>query len=124
MTQSGSAEGRLPAVAPLQVGRASIRAGILWMLLTTLLFVCQDSTARILLASYPPTEIAFARYFVHIGLVAGFLALREPRLLSSRRPLLQMLRSSLLNRLRALLRSSIFPPSSGSRPSSSPLFRF
>ncbi len=66
------------------------------MLLATLLFVCQDSTARILLASYPPTEIAFVRYFVHMALVAAFLAWRAPKLMISRRPLLQMLRSSLL----------------------------
>jgi drug/metabolite transporter (DMT)-like permease len=76
--------------------KAPARAGIPWMLGATFLFVCQDSTARILLDSYPATEIGFARYFVHLVLVAGFLAWREPRLMVSRRPVLQMLRSSLL----------------------------
>ncbi len=66
------------------------------MLATTLLFVCQDSTSRILLTSYPLTEVAFARYFVHMVLVTGFVAWRDPRLLVSRRPMLQMLRSGLL----------------------------
>lgn len=96
MIHSASAEGRAAAVVRLPGGRASIRAGILWMLATTLLFVCQDSTSRILLATCPPTEIAFARYFIHLLLVGGFIALREPRLLHSRRPVLQLLRSSVL----------------------------
>jgi drug/metabolite transporter (DMT)-like permease len=81
--------------APAASG-AAIRTGILWMLVATCLFVCQDSTARILLKAYPPTEIAFARFFVHMVLVGVFIACRDPRLMISRRPLLQMLRSSFL----------------------------
>lgn len=77
-------------------GTAPIRTGILWMVGATCLFVCQDSTSRILLGSYPATEIAFARYLVHMVLVTGFLAFRDPRLMISRRPLLQLLRSSFL----------------------------
>ncbi|MGH9827620.1 MAG: DMT family transporter, partial [Blastocatellia bacterium] len=66
------------------------------MLIATCLFVCQDSTARILLKAYPATEIAFARFFVHMLLVSVVIASRDPRLAVSRRPLLQMLRSSFL----------------------------
>jgi hypothetical protein len=66
------------------------------MLVATCLFVCQDSTTRILLKAYPATEIAFARYFVHTVLVGVFIAWRDPRLMISRRPLVQMLRSSFL----------------------------
>lgn len=82
--------------APPAAGTAPIRTGILWMVAATCLFVCQDSTSRILLSSYPATEIAFVRYLVHMVLVAGFLVLRDPRLMISRRPLLQLLRSSFL----------------------------
>ena len=85
----------LSGAAPAVSG-AAIRTGILWMLVATCLFVCQDSTARILLKAYPATEIAFARYFVHMVLVGVFVAWRDPRLMISRRPLLQMLRSSFL----------------------------
>jgi drug/metabolite transporter (DMT)-like permease len=46
--------------------------------------------------TYPATEIAFARYVVHMVLVSVFIAWRDPRLIISRRPLLQMLRSSFL----------------------------
>ena len=72
-------------------GGAAIR-----MLVATCLFVCQDSTSRILLRSYPATEIAFARYLVHMVLVTLVLAWRDPRLMISRRPILQILRSIFL----------------------------
>jgi hypothetical protein len=84
-----------PGTASAAIGAAT-GTGILWMLAATCLFVCQDSLARILLRSYPTTEIAFARYFVHMVLVTIFLAWRDPRLMISRRPVLQMLRSMLL----------------------------
>lgn len=43
-----------------------IRTGILWMCAATCLFVWQDSTARILVQTYPVTEIAFVRYFIRM----------------------------------------------------------
>ena len=52
--------------------------------------------SRILLRSYPATEIAFARYLVHMVLVTLVLAWRDPRLMISRRPILQILRSGFL----------------------------
>jgi drug/metabolite transporter (DMT)-like permease len=90
-----STQHALSSAAPVASG-AAIRTGILWMLVATCLFVCQDSTARILLKAYPAMEIAFARYFVHMILVTGLITWRDPRLMRSRRPLLQMLRSSFL----------------------------
>ena len=96
MTQSAPASGDAAGVLTFAGPKAPARDGILWMLGATFLFTCQDSTARILLVSYPATEIGFARYFVHLVLVAGFLAWREPSSLASRRPGLQMLRSSFL----------------------------
>jgi drug/metabolite transporter (DMT)-like permease len=81
---------------PLDADKASIKAGILWMLVTTFLFVCQDSTVRILLQSYPATEIAFARYFIHFVVATCIVGWRNPGLVRSRRPALQLLRSSLV----------------------------
>jgi len=43
------------------------------------LFVCQDSTARILLKVYPAMEIALARYFVHMVLVSALSSLGATR---------------------------------------------
>ena len=77
----------LSGAAPAASG-AAIRTGILWMLVATCLFVCQDLTARILLKAYPAMEIAFVRFFVHMVLVGLFIAWRDPRLMISRRPLL------------------------------------
>src|SRR5450631_4123540 len=74
----------------------AIRTGILWMVVATCLFVCQDSTSRILLRTYAATEIAFVRYLVHMVLVTVFLAWHDPRLMISRRPALQILRSIFL----------------------------
>jgi drug/metabolite transporter (DMT)-like permease len=88
-----SPQNALSGAAPAASG-AAMRTGILWMLVATCLFVCQDSTAHILLKAYPATEIAFARFFVHMVLVTIIIGWREPRLMISRRPLLQMLRSS------------------------------
>jgi drug/metabolite transporter (DMT)-like permease len=90
-----SPQNALSGAAPAASG-AAMRTGILWMLVATCLFVCQDSTAHILLKAYPATEIAFARFFVHMVLVTIIIGWREPRLMISRRPLLQMLRSSFL----------------------------
>jgi drug/metabolite transporter (DMT)-like permease len=66
------------------------------MCAATCLFAWQDSIARILVKTYPVAEVAFVRYCVHVVLTGLFLACRDPRLLTSRRPALQMLRSSFL----------------------------
>jgi drug/metabolite transporter (DMT)-like permease len=66
------------------------------MLAATCLLVWQDSTARILVKTYPVPEVAFVCYFIHAALVGLVIAGRNPRLAISRRPLLQMARSSFL----------------------------
>ncbi|PNG25135.1 DMT family transporter [Methylocella silvestris] len=111
MTLSTSTQSDRHDSTPIPGAGASVASGILWMLLTTLLFVCQDSTARILVARYPATEVAFMRYFVHFALVGAFLALRAPRLLRSRRPVLQLTRSSFLlaNTLFGMMALKIMP---------------
>lgn len=94
-TSIASPHEALQGALPVSSG-AAIRTGVFWMLLATCLFVGQDSTARILLATYPATEIAFARYLVHLVLVMLYLAWRDPCLMISRRPVLQILRSGFL----------------------------
>ncbi len=76
--------------------RASARAGIAWMVLTTLLFVSQDAVTRVLVQTYPVVEVAWARFAVHLALAATLLAVRSPRLMVSARPGLQLVRSALL----------------------------
>jgi drug/metabolite transporter (DMT)-like permease len=84
-----------PSAAP-EASAGSIRAGIAWMLVTTFLFVCQDALARLLLVSYPATELAFVRYALHMAVVAGVVVVRDPRLMISRRPVVQIARSAFL----------------------------
>jgi len=101
--------------APHDARKSSARAGtrtatcvgIAWMLVTTFLFVCQDSLARILLVSYPATELAFVRFAVHLGVVAALLALWNPRLMIARRPLVQLVRSGFLLAATLLVMASL-----------------
>lgn len=72
------------------------RAGILWMVATTALFVSQDAVTRILVQSYPVAEVAWARFAVHMLLAAALVGWRSPRLMVSARPGLQLVRSVLL----------------------------
>lgn len=76
--------------------RRSGRAGIFWMMLTTLLFVTQDATIRVLTKSYPVMEVAWARFAVHMLLVGAVVAWRSPHLMVSHRLPLQLVRSALL----------------------------
>jgi drug/metabolite transporter (DMT)-like permease len=85
-----------PVFAPVDRQNDSLRAGIAWMLVAAFLFVCQDALARLLLATYPATEVAFVRYAIHMVFVAALIASRDPRLMISRRPILQLARSGFL----------------------------
>lgn len=85
--------------------QSSGRVGIVWMILTTLLFVSQDATMRVLTRNYPVLEVAWARFTVHMLLVAGMVAWHNPQLMRSSRPMLQMVRSMLL--LAAMLFSTL-----------------
>lgn len=75
---------------------ASARAGISWMLVTTLLFVSQDAVTRVLLQSYPVAEVAWARFAGHTLIALLTIGVFVPRLTLSRRPGLQLVRSGLL----------------------------
>ena len=82
---------------------SSGRAGIAWMLLTTLLFVSQDATMRVLVQTYPFAEVAWARFAVHLAIAFAVVAVRSPSHLIARRPGIQILRSVLLGVLTLLV---------------------
>ncbi|WP_448202464.1 DMT family transporter [Azospirillum sp. sgz302134] len=75
---------------------ASGRAGIAWMIATTLLFVTQDAVMRTLVKVYPIVEVAWARFSVHLVIAAVIVLARSPGYMRSRRPVAQLLRSALL----------------------------
>lgn len=72
------------------------RRGILWMLLTMLLFVSLDSVAKALVQHYPVLQVVWARYFFHAVLLIALLAPRLPRIVRTRRLGLQVVRAMLL----------------------------
>ncbi|WP_264656162.1 DMT family transporter [Azospirillum canadense] len=81
---------------------SSARAGIAWMVLTTLLFVTQDATMRVLVQSYPVVEVAWARFAVHFLIAFLLVSIRAPHAIRSQRPGVQILRSALLGVLTLL----------------------
>ena len=80
--------------SPARPGAA--RRGILWMLLTTLLFVSMDSLAKQLSQTYPVPQVVWARYVFHVLLLALYLRGRVPRTLRTGHLGLQLLRSVFL----------------------------
>ncbi len=72
------------------------RAGILWMLLTTLFFVSLDATAKFLVARYPVVEVVWARFVFHMLFVVIVLAPQLRAHVVTRGPWLQLGRSLLL----------------------------
>ena len=74
----------------------SHRRGILWMLLTVVLFVAMDTTAKKLGESYPVPQVVWARYAFHLLLVVAILRTGVTRVVSSRRLGLQLMRSALM----------------------------
>lgn len=86
---------------------SSGRAGIAWMTVTTLLFVTQDATMRVLTQSYPILEVAWARFAIHMVWAFLFVGMRSPQLMVSNRLGLQILRSGLLVGLTLIVALSI-----------------
>jgi drug/metabolite transporter (DMT)-like permease len=71
--------------------------GAALMLAAGALFATMDGTAKLLTSDYPVLEVAWARYAFHLLLMAPLLRRQgAARLVASRRPVLQMVRSALL----------------------------
>jgi len=86
---------------------AEIRHAVLWILVTMLLFVAMDAVAKALTHTYPPVQIAWARFVFHAILVTLFLWRRFPAVAVTRRPGLQALRSLLLSMTTIMFFSSL-----------------
>jgi len=70
--------------------------GILWMLLTMLLFAGINAIAKYLTLTYPVPQVVWARYAFHLLLLALMLRSRLPRAARTRRLGLQLTRSLLM----------------------------
>jgi len=74
----------------------NVRAGILWMLVTTLLFVSLDATAKYLVAGFPVLQVVWARFLFHFLFATFALGPRLPSLVRTASLKLQLLRSLLI----------------------------
>ena len=72
------------------------RRGILWMLLTMLVFAVLNAVAKHLTQTYPVTQVVWARYAFHMVLLAFLLRGRLRQVMASQRLGLQLLRSALM----------------------------
>lgn len=76
-------------------GGGGARAGILWMLLGVLLYMCADTIVKELSKGYPVVQIVWARYAFHLALVVLVVGRRLPRVMRTERPGLHAVRSIL-----------------------------
>jgi len=67
--------------------------GILWMVVTSALFVAMDTIAKKLTGDYPINQITWARFTFHALFISLYLNVRLPAMLKTRRLGVQILRS-------------------------------
>ncbi|MEC9431907.1 MAG: DMT family transporter [Pseudomonadota bacterium] len=79
MSPSTSSSPAAP-VAPERAPADDVRAGVIWMVVTTLLFVCVTGIVRHVGSSLPAAETAFLRYLFGLVLIAPFMGglLKKP----------------------------------------------
>jgi len=82
-----------PKTATEQAASSRPLEGILWMALTTVLFVGMDSIAKSLTLDYPVNQITWGRFTFHALFIALYLNVRLPAMLKSQCLGLQTFRS-------------------------------
>lgn len=82
--------------SPASAAASAIRLGVLWMVASTLFFVATDSIAKVLIRTYPVTQIVWAYFTFQVVLVVLMRGRRVAELAKSGRPALQVLRSLFL----------------------------
>ena len=92
---------------PVRTEDDNVKAGITWMLVTTLFFVSLDVTAKHLVASYPIQQVVWARFLGHLLLAVVILGPRLKSLARSANLGLQLVRSALLLATTALFFSGV-----------------
>lgn len=79
------------------VSRATnTRAGIIWMMMTMLMFVCMDTCAKLLVQIYPTMQVVWARYFFQVLILLIILAPKLKTLVKTASLKFQLLRSMFL----------------------------
>lgn len=81
---------------PVRTEDDNLKAGIAWMLVTSLFFVSLDVTAKYLVARYPVLEVVWARFFFHLLIAVVILGPRLRSLIKTNSLALQLVRSVFL----------------------------
>lgn len=81
---------------PVRTQDDNVKAGIAWMLLTTLFFLSLDAVAKHLVSSYPVIQVVWGRFLFHLILAAMILGPRFGFFVRSANLPLQIVRSILL----------------------------
>lgn len=72
------------------------KAGIFWMMMTMLMFVCMDTCAKLMVQLYPTMQVVWARYFFQVLILLIVLAPRLKTLVKTDSLPFQLLRSMFL----------------------------
>lgn len=83
------------SVAPI-TSETNTRAGIFWMLMTMLMFVCMDTCAKYLVQTYPTMQVVWARYFFQVVILLVVLAPKLKTLVKTASLKFQLVRSMFL----------------------------
>ena len=81
---------------PVRTQDDNVKAGVAWMLLTTLFFLSLDAVAKHLVSSYPVIQVVWGRFLFHLILAAMILGPRFGYFVRSANLPLQIVRSILL----------------------------
>jgi len=81
---------------PVSTQDDNVKAGVVWMLITTFFFVSLDAVAKHLVSSYPVLQVVWGRFFFHMILAALILGPRFAVLARSANLPLQIVRSIFL----------------------------
>ena len=81
---------------PVRTQDDNVKAGVAWMLLTTLFFLSLDAVAKHLVSSYPVIQVVWGRFLFHLILAAMILGPRLGFFVRSASLPLQIVRSILL----------------------------
>ncbi len=81
---------------PARTQDDNVKAGVAWMLLTTLFFLSLDAVAKHLVSSYPVIQVVWGRFLFHLILAAMILGPRFGYFVRSANLPLQIVRSILL----------------------------
>ncbi len=81
---------------PVRTQDDNVKAGVVWMLITTFFFVSLDAVAKHLVSNYPVLQVVWGRFFFHMILAALILGPRFAVLARSANLPLQIVRSIFL----------------------------